>query len=96
MGKYPEVIGAAFGKGLVSAVQVVRPGTTEPDEELAFDVVLDCVEHGLLFFAPVGRGGGTVKISPPLCISEAELTEGLEVIDAAFAKALAARSAPAK
>ncbi|MCG3180184.1 MAG: 5-aminovalerate aminotransferase DavT [Phycisphaerae bacterium] len=96
MGKYPDHIGAAAGKGLVAAVQVVQPGTKEPDPEVAFDVILNCVEQGLLFFAPVGKGGGTVKISPPLCITEQAIREGLEVLDGAFAKVLGALPAAAK
>lgn len=96
MGKYPDVIGAAAGKGLVGSVQVIKPGTKEPDADLAFDVILDCVQKGLLFFAPVGKGGGSVKISPPLCITEEAMTEGLEVLDTAFAAALAKREVAAR
>jgi diaminobutyrate-pyruvate transaminase/4-aminobutyrate aminotransferase/(S)-3-amino-2-methylpropionate transaminase len=50
-----------------------------PDADLAFDIILRCFESGLLMFAPVGRGGGCVKIAPPLCITEEALDEGLAV-----------------
>ena len=33
-----------------------------------------------MLFAPVGVGGGAVKINPPLNITEDILREGLEVI----------------
>ena len=39
-------------------------------------------------FAPVGYGGGTVKICPPLVITEAALRESLEVFAEAFAESL--------
>ncbi|MEW6236161.1 MAG: aspartate aminotransferase family protein [Candidatus Omnitrophota bacterium] len=74
-------IGAVDGKGLVAALQFVIPGGTEPDKELAKRVVWRCVEKGLLLFAPVGVGGGTIKVNPPLCISEEALLEGLDVLE---------------
>jgi len=74
-------IGRADGAGLVMAVQFVEPGTTDPDPEAAFDVVQACVERGVMLFAPVGVGGGAIKINPPLVISEDQLREGLNVVE---------------
>ena len=37
-----------------------------------------------MLFGPVGTGGGTVKLCPPLCLTEAQLAEGLDVLEAAF------------
>ena len=73
-------IASVNGKGLVAAMQVVKPGTTEPNKELAGKIVRRCVENGLLLFAPVGFGGGTIKVNPPLCITEEALLEGMEVL----------------
>ena len=73
-------IGRADGAGLVTALQFVEPDTTTPDPESAFDVVKTSVERGVMLFAPVGVGGGAVKINPPLNITEDILREGLEVI----------------
>lgn len=83
-------IGAGDARGLVGTVQIVKPGTTEADKELATDIVRRCVEAGLLMFAPVGVGGGTVKISPPLCTPEDALREGISVLETAIEEALAA------
>ena len=58
----------------------VKKGTREPNYELAWDVVYRCYLKGLLMFAPVGVGGGCVKIGPPLCITEEALNEGCDVI----------------
>ncbi len=73
-------IGAIDGKGLVAALQVVEPGTTKPGKDLATRIVWRCAGKGLLLFAPVGVGGGTIKINPPLCITEDALLEGMDVL----------------
>jgi 4-aminobutyrate aminotransferase / (S)-3-amino-2-methylpropionate transaminase / 5-aminovalerate transaminase len=39
-------------------------------------------------FSPVGFGGGTVKISPPLVITEEAVRESLAVLEECFAEAL--------
>jgi 4-aminobutyrate aminotransferase/diaminobutyrate-pyruvate transaminase/4-aminobutyrate aminotransferase/(S)-3-amino-2-methylpropionate transaminase len=81
-------IGCVAGKGLVAGVACVIPGTTEPDGELAFQVVTRCAEKGLLMFSPVGLGGGTVKISPPLVITAEAIVESVGVLEEAFQEAL--------
>ena len=73
-------IGRADGAGLVVALQFVTPGTTAPDPEIAFEIVSKSIEQGVMLFAPVGVGGGAIKINPPLVIGEDMLREGLEVI----------------
>src|SRR5437899_5394667 len=62
-------IGSVDGKGLVAGVACVLPGSKEPDGDLAWDVVRRSIEKGVLMFTPVGFGGATVKISPPLVIT---------------------------
>jgi len=89
--KYDSVIGAIHGKGLVAGVQLIKPGGIEPYGDLAFDVVSRCIEKGLLFFAPVGFGGATIKICPPLVITEEAIMDGLQVIDEAFEEILSER-----
>jgi len=87
-------IGRVDGKGLVAGVACVRSGTKEPDGALAFDVVRRCIEKGVLMFSPVGYGGGTVKISPPLVITAEAIEESVGVLEEAFAESLA-QKAPA-
>lgn len=88
----PE-IGAVAGRGLVAGVACVKPGTKDPDGDLAWEVVRACAERGLLMFNPVGFGGATVKICPPLCISEAAIHESCDVFEEAFAAILSERQA---
>ncbi len=60
---------------------MVKAGSSNPDPDLACDIVRRSMEQGLLMFSPVGYGGASVKISPPLVIQEEPLREGLAVIE---------------
>ncbi|MDO8541632.1 MAG: aspartate aminotransferase family protein [Opitutaceae bacterium] len=86
--KYPDVLGAATGMGLVGGIQVVKRGTKEPDAETATAINVKCFHKGLLMFAPVGIGGECIKIAPPLSINEAALREGLQVLEEAIDEVL--------
>jgi 4-aminobutyrate aminotransferase / (S)-3-amino-2-methylpropionate transaminase / 5-aminovalerate transaminase len=84
--KFPFV-GAVNGIGLVAAINIVKPGTKDPDADLAWEIVRRCIEKGLLLFTPVGFGGAAVKICPPLCITEEALLEGLGVLEESLEEA---------
>jgi 4-aminobutyrate aminotransferase/(S)-3-amino-2-methylpropionate transaminase len=84
-------IGQVFGKGLVAGVICVKSGTKEPDGDLAWDVVHRCIESGVLLFSPLGVGGSTIKICPPLVITEDALIESIEVFKESFHSALRQR-----
>jgi 4-aminobutyrate aminotransferase/(S)-3-amino-2-methylpropionate transaminase len=86
--KHPTVIGCVHGKGLVAGLQCVRPGTKDPDHDLAHRIIEKAFQKGLLFFAPVGVGGGCVKVSPPLCITPDAILDGLEALDASVDEAV--------
>jgi len=86
--EFSDVIGFAPVKGLVGGLLMVKPGTKEPDYDLAWDIVYRCYLKGLLLFAPVGVGGGCVKIAPPLCINEEALREGCDVLRQAVGQAI--------
>lgn len=86
--KYPERLGCLHGKGLVAGIQVVKPGTKEPDSETAKNINEKCFQKGLLMFAPVGIAGECIKIAPPLVITEDALKEGIEVLEEACTEVL--------
>lgn len=88
-------IGCVDGKGLVAGVACIIPGTKEPDGNLAWDVVRRAVEKGVLMFSPVGHGGATIKICPPLVITEAAILDSVAALAEAFAEALSAQAAAA-
>jgi len=89
--RFPH-IGYVAGKGLVAGIGCVIPGTRKPDGALAREIVRRAMEKGVLMFAPVGYGGATLKICPPLVIPEDALVESLEAFEEAFAEAIEART----
>jgi 4-aminobutyrate aminotransferase/diaminobutyrate-pyruvate transaminase/4-aminobutyrate aminotransferase/(S)-3-amino-2-methylpropionate transaminase len=86
--RFGSRVGATHGKGLVAAVQLVKPGGNEPDGDAAWNVIRLCVEKGLMLFSPVGPGGGSVKICPPLMITEDAVREGASVLEESMASVL--------
>ncbi len=85
--RYPQV-GWMGVRGLVGGLRMVKPGTKEPDADLAHRINETCFRKGLLMFAPVGIGGGCIKIAPPLTTPEEALEEGCEVLNEAFLEVL--------
>ena len=88
---YRGVIGHYTCRGLVGGLQMLQAGRKEPDHDLAHAVIERCFQKGLLFFAPVGAWGQTIKIAPPLVITEEALREGLAVLGEAIDEVVAHR-----
>ena len=76
--QHSDIIGIVQGRGLVYGLLVIKPGAKEPDKPLATKIVQHAFEQGLLFFSPVG--GATIKVAPPLIITQEAVQEGLEVL----------------
>ena len=66
----PDIVWPIRVRGLVGAIGLVEPNTKKPAVALAFAAVQRAVEKGLMLFAPVGPGPATIKINPPLIITE--------------------------
>ncbi len=77
-------IGDVRGRGAMIAVELVTPGTTEPDPELTGRVARACHAEGVVVLT-AGTYGNVLRFLPPLVIGRDLLTEGLDVLDAAFA-----------
>lgn len=88
--QHPADIGYVSARGLVGGMQTMVRGKKEPNHDLAHNIIERCFHKGLLFFAPVGAWGQTVKIAPPLTIPLDALQEGLAVLEEATAEAVAA------
>jgi 4-aminobutyrate aminotransferase-like enzyme len=86
--KYPKVLGCFHGRGMVAGIQVVKPGTREPDPAMATKLNLACLYKGLLMFAPVGIAGECLKVAPPLTISVPALRESIAVFEEAVDEVL--------
>ena len=68
------------GKGLMFAVDLADPATGKPSPQLAAKAMEATRKRGLL----VGKGGlygATLRMAPPLTLSEAEAREGLGLLD---------------
>jgi 4-aminobutyrate aminotransferase/(S)-3-amino-2-methylpropionate transaminase len=80
---YPA-IGDVRGRGAMIAIELVRPGTLEPDGAAAARVAKACHAAGLVVLT-CGTYGNVLRFLPPLVIGEALLTEGLDILEGAFA-----------
>ncbi|WP_051300821.1 4-aminobutyrate--2-oxoglutarate transaminase [Actinomadura rifamycini] len=77
-------IGDVRGRGAMIAIELVQPGTKEPDPGLAAEIARRCHARGLLALT-AGTYGNVLRFLPPLVIPEHLLNEGLDVIEEAFA-----------
>ncbi|MBW8765543.1 MAG: 4-aminobutyrate--2-oxoglutarate transaminase [Geodermatophilales bacterium] len=77
-------IGDVRGRDAMIAVELVHPGTLEPDAELAARVARACHAQGVLVLT-AGTYGNVLRFLPPLVIGQDLLTEALDVLDDAFA-----------
>ena len=91
--RHPNVVGHVTCAGLVAGLQMVKPGQKEPNHDLAHRIIELCFQRGLLLFAPVGAWGQTVKICPPLTVTEEALLEACDVLDMAVDDAVREKSA---
>jgi len=72
-------VGEVRGKGLMIGVELVRPGTNEPDAAATLRVFDECRAGGLL----VGKGGlygNVLRMGPALTLTEDEAREGLAIL----------------
>ncbi|MEV4655472.1 4-aminobutyrate--2-oxoglutarate transaminase [Micromonospora sp. NPDC049301] len=71
------------GRGAMLAVELVQPGTLIPDPVATAAVSAACHAAGLLTLT-CGTYGNVLRFLPPLVISDAHLTRGADILDAAF------------
>jgi 4-aminobutyrate aminotransferase/(S)-3-amino-2-methylpropionate transaminase len=83
------VIGDVRGRGAMLAVELVRPGTLEPDAALTGRIARACHARGIVVLT-AGTWGNVLRFLPPLVIGRDLLTEALDVLDEAFAAETAA------
>ncbi|CAN5872264.1 aspartate aminotransferase family protein [soil metagenome] len=83
--RYP-MIGDVRGKGLMIGVELIQPGGKDPDPATTAAVMEAAKAKGLL----IGKGGlygNTLRIAPPLSLTEDEADEGLNLLESAIATA---------
>lgn len=74
---HEHYVSETTGLGLVRAIHVRDPVTSEPSRELARDWTWAAVKHGVMLFQ-VNRP--TLKICPPLVIPDDALVEGIRAL----------------
>jgi 4-aminobutyrate aminotransferase/(S)-3-amino-2-methylpropionate transaminase len=84
MAERSPAIGDVRGRGAMLAVELVRPGGIEPDPAAAAAVARACHQAGLLVLT-CGTFGNVLRFLPPMVIGEPLLSEGLGILDDAFA-----------
>jgi 4-aminobutyrate aminotransferase/(S)-3-amino-2-methylpropionate transaminase len=81
--RWPK-IGDVRGLGAMQAIELVRsPATREPADQETQTVVRYCFEHGLILLS-AGSYGNVLRLLVPLVISDEQLQEGLDVVEAAL------------
>jgi 4-aminobutyrate aminotransferase/(S)-3-amino-2-methylpropionate transaminase len=78
-------IGDVRGRGAMLAVELVTPGTTDPDADLTKKVAAAAHQHGLVVLT-CGTYGNVLRFLPPLSIPDHLLQEGLDILDQVFAE----------
>lgn len=74
-----ERIGDVRGRGAMIAVELVKPGTLEPDADLTRALCAGCHAAGVIVLS-CGTFGNVLRFLPPLTISDDLLVEGLDVL----------------
>jgi 4-aminobutyrate aminotransferase/(S)-3-amino-2-methylpropionate transaminase len=82
--KYP-IVGDVRGRGAMQAIELVKPGTKDPNPEAQASIIKYCQQKGVLILS-AGTYGNVIRLIPPLVIPEHLLKEGLAVLDEAISK----------
>ena len=79
-----SVIGGVRGRGAMQAIEIVIPGSKEPNPAVMASVIKYCQARGVLILT-AGTYGNVIRFLPPLVISDELLKDALGVLDEAFA-----------
>jgi 4-aminobutyrate aminotransferase-like enzyme len=76
--EYPDRISWVLGKGLLAALLFKKPDSQEPDLLLPSIISEKAMMKGLLV---VHTGRESIKLGPPLTITDEALKEGIDVLE---------------
>jgi 4-aminobutyrate aminotransferase/(S)-3-amino-2-methylpropionate transaminase len=80
-----ELVGDVRGLGAMQALELVRSKKTrEPADEENKQVAQYCYQHGLVTIT-AGSYGNVIRLLMPLVITDAQMDEALDVLEAALA-----------
>jgi 4-aminobutyrate aminotransferase/(S)-3-amino-2-methylpropionate transaminase len=72
------------------AMEIVRPGTLEPDPAAARRIVEACHQAGVIVLT-CGSFGNVIRLLPPLVIGDELLADGMDVLAGAVDQVLSAK-----
>jgi len=79
-----SVIGEVRGRGAMQAIELIVPGSIEPNSEAVSKVLKYCTANGV-FILSAGTYNNVIRFLPPLVITDELLADALSVLDDAFA-----------
>ena len=80
------IIGDVRGRGAMIAMELVVPGSKEPNATAAKAIVAYCNQQGVVALA-CGTYGNVIRLLPPLVITDEQLADGLAVLASAVRSA---------
>ncbi len=83
--KYP-IVGDVRGRGAMQAIELVIPGSKDPNPAALAAAIKYCQQKGVLILS-AGTYGNVIRLLPPLVMPEHLLNEALQILDEALAQA---------
>ncbi|MEV6217240.1 4-aminobutyrate--2-oxoglutarate transaminase [Nocardia sp. NPDC051833] len=74
------IIGDVRGRGAMLAIEIVHPGSTDPDPDLTKWIAAEALAQGVVLLT-CGTHSNVIRLLPPLVISDALLDEAITVLD---------------
>jgi 4-aminobutyrate aminotransferase / (S)-3-amino-2-methylpropionate transaminase / 5-aminovalerate transaminase len=82
--KYP-VVGDVRGRGAMMAIELIEPGTLNPNAPAVDSITKHCHLNGVLVLN-AGTFGNVIRFLPPLAITDAQLHEALDIVEEGISK----------
>lgn len=87
--KFPHTVGEIRGRGLMIGVDIIDSSNPKrPARALRDRIITDAYYHGLLL---LGCGEAAIRFCPPLCITQAEVETGLNILAGVLRKRCGAK-----
>jgi 4-aminobutyrate aminotransferase-like enzyme len=82
--RYP-ILGDVRGRGLMIGLEIVRPGDKAPAADVAKRLEKRILSHGTLM-STTGVNGNVLRVTPPLVITDGQITRACDAIEQALAE----------
>ena len=82
-----NIVGDVRGRGAMQAIELVKPGSDEPNPEALTSIIKYCQSKGVLILS-AGTYGNVIRLLPPLVMPAHLLKEALEILDEAIASSI--------